>query len=273
MREEQVTVYVRDDGQIDVSRFSDSEVLRPLKAHIDELRRESSARRRDNEALDSRVKELQGDLDAAEKRALDLGKELDSTKAKAETAAESLKAEKKALKDLEAERDGLKSNLESYQSLGSVEDLSERVKDADYGREQRVTDRISKAAKDAGLKPDAVLALNGVRDLKIEYRAVEQKDSRTGETRKVEMPYVVKGDDKDDAVPLRDDILSRFSAFESSLLDAPSPAPTPLGRPAPNPVNRPDPVTVPLPQTSPDLSEPFGSVGSLADALREDYGG
>lgn len=155
MPEKQVTIFVNDDGTVDLAKFKDDPDLNKVKVVIDGLRGEAATNR--TAAADTKTK-----LDAAQARITALEGSSNLT---------------------EAERTELKSLREFREAAGvsTTDDLKRLKDDAQFGQKRRADDKVDDLARVLGADAGAMKGLSGIRNLetKVEREKVIVNDAET----------------------------------------------------------------------------------------------
>lgn len=186
MPEKTVTIFVNDDGTVDLSRFASDPDLNKVKGVIDGLRGEAATNR---------------------KTATD-------TAAKLEQAQARITALEGSSNLTEAERTELRTLREFREASGvtSADDLKRLREDATFGQTRRADDRLGDLARSLGADAGALKQLSGIRDLetKVEREKVIVNDAETTrETPMVKVNGVWE--------PLRGYVEREYAPFKSVL--------------------------------------------------------
>ncbi|MCP2015628.1 hypothetical protein L1280_002796 [Deinococcus sp. HSC-46F16] len=186
MPEKTVTIFVNDDGTVDLSRFASDPDLNKVKGVIDGLRGEAATNR----------------------------KTATETAAKLEQAQARITALEGSSNLTEAERTELRTLREFREAAGvtSADDLKRLREDATFGQSRRVDDRLGDLARSLGADAAALKQLSGIRDLetKVEREKVIVNDAETTrETPMVKVNGVWE--------PLRGYVEREYAPFKSVL--------------------------------------------------------
>ena len=155
MPEETVTIFVNDDGTVDLARFKDNPHLNKVKTVIDGLRTEAAGNRTKTEALTQKLEQAQARITSLE-------------------GSSNL---------TEAERTELKTLREFREAAGvqTTDDLKRLRDDAQFGQTRRADDKVADLARVLGADAGALKGLSGIRDLetKVEREKVIVNDQET----------------------------------------------------------------------------------------------
>ncbi|QLG11744.1 hypothetical protein HLB42_21570 (plasmid) [Deinococcus sp. D7000] len=155
MPEKTVTIFVNDDGTVDLNQFKNDPDLNKVKGVIDGLRTENAGHRTKATAAETKLEQAQARITALEGSS---------------TLTDSEKGE---LKDLRAFREA--------SGVSSADELKRLRDDATFGQSRRTDDRLGELARSLGADPSAIQKLQGIRDLetKVEREKVIVNDAET----------------------------------------------------------------------------------------------